>query len=184
MAAQMYKELTQKQIAEIVAIAKQNGGIHAKEFSRIAAGKNATKTKSLAPRFSFACNIVAVASGEIHVAFRGRHYSKNDISTWPLRRLLAYKKSIKKAFADAAIINRKIFPKTPYGRVEIRTTIALKRSRDDDNTFDTLKAMRDCCVVYGIIKDDSRDVVVNPTLPEEIISSEYSIVMKIKCVNV
>lgn len=180
MGSSLFPHLSPKQIKAISAIAKSNSGIKASEFNKIlASGDSAQKpTRAKGAEFSFHCIITAPAENEVHILFNGRHHSKNDINSWGFRKKLVYKSSIKKAFADAVIIYRSAIPKAPFEKVEIHTTITNPKSRDDDNNYDTLKIMRDCCTLYGIIKDDNRQVVIK-SLSSEILEREYSILLSI-----
>lgn len=70
-------------------------------------------------------------------------------------------------------------PKVPHSYVELCPTLYLKRHRDDDGTSATLKIIRDMIVNLGTVVDDSREYMVM-NIPNEIISKNWKIVMKVK----
>lgn len=176
--ASPYSELSKKQILQISAIVKEKGKISAVEFnSIISVGADDNKTNKF--HFHFECKISSPSPDEIRVLIIGRHYSKNCINSWSLRKKLTYKSSIKKAFDDAYFINRNVLRRVPFPLVEIENIVTLKRHRDDDNNYDTLKIIRDCAVRHKIIVDDSRKIVLNSTL-KEIIGKEYCIELIIR----
>lgn len=170
MGSSAFAALSAKQIDLIVQEAKKTGSIKASAFNQIISKQTTNSKKNT---FFFECTISSPAIDEVRVLFKGRHYSKNDIDGWPLRKKLSYKKAIKKAFGLAVMSCKKALPSKPFEEVEITVITSLKRSRDDDSPQETAKTMRDCCTNYRIIIDDNRKVVKKTEYIEKI-GNEYS----------
>lgn len=173
-----FLDLTKNQIKKIQFIAKNNdGSISSVKFREILQCSHADKAskKSRVPRkFEFSCTLSKQDNDKILVTFIGRHYSKNDISSWPRRKVFAYKTSIKDAFEIGVLANKNAIPTEPLKQVTLDIVVFNPKSRDDDNNYDTLKIMRDCCTNYGIIQDDNRSVILELRVTEHL-SKEYRV---------
>lgn len=173
--------LTKKQVNQIKHICDKKGSISSATFNQIVNQKSDKKQlpKSRTDPFNFVCTISSPSADEVIVRFDGRHYSKNDIDSFHFKRKLAYKKSIKEAFANALLIQgKKALPKKPFTRVLLNVEIRLRKSRDDDSPQETSKRMRDCCIGYIIAEDDRR--TIKDTKYTEVITNHYAMTLTFK----
>lgn len=155
---------------ELLALAKKNGGaISAKDYKRLTESndikikkqKNDTpifKNNENKHGFQFELKLEHINLNTYRFILIGRHYSTNDVNGWlSFGKRNAYKISIKKAFDDFFLINRKLKPKIPFDKAVMYSISYNPSSRDDDGNRITLKPFRDMLTFYGFIKDDKRE---------------------------
>ena len=158
---------------------KNNGSIFSKKYQKIISGTSAKNTTRNTQDFSFITKIEKIDDFSYLITVLGKHLSVNSINSLSFRGKLKYKNSLKKAFADAQLIYRNVFPRRTFSFVNVFPTVYLKRHRDDDGNAATLKIIRDNIIRAGFAIDDSREYYCEHK-PLEKISKEWRIEILLK----
>lgn len=109
------------------------------------------------------------------VVFTGKHLSKNRVNSLSFKDKIRYKNSVKSAMEVYRLQNLRKKAFNTLQEARITYTFFNPKSRDGDANSETIKLVQDVLTRLGLIKDDTRDVIIEPPREKEIIAREYKI---------
>lgn len=130
--------------------------------------------------FNFVLEVNKISEFEYKFTLYGKHESTNTANSWlSLGKRMAYKNSIKDAFSNFFLLNRRKLIKKPFDKAIMYSIAYNSSSRDDDGNRVTLKTFRDMFKEYNFIIDDSRKYFFEfPNF--EVLSKDYKMVIHLK----
>jgi len=186
--------LSKSQAKKILKESKNNT-ISAERFKKIIAPRSTKDIKRVTSKeyreillstqgnrsdYSFTFEIEKIKENKEYVfILKGKHLSVNSINGLSLKNRIRYKNSIKKAVYGSLHKYKHIVPENPFSSVILEPTVYLKRYRDDDNNYGTLKIIRDMIVNIGFVENDSREYLEQKSA-NEVLSREWKIEIKLK----
>lgn len=133
-------------------------------------------TSAKKQKFSFVYSINFLPTG-YQVILDGKHLSKNRFKS--RSDLLRFKAALNRAMEQCRLLNiARLRTITPLERASIHYDFYNPVSRDHDNNQETLKAFQDTFTKLGLIQDDKRECIGQPT-DSEVISKSYRVVATI-----